>query len=95
MNLTQKQCLVVGAIAFVAACGYPPWLGDTWIGIDNHPYITESAGYNWIWEPPVRGAIPRGIVNPRIDFVRLLVELAAILVTFSVLVAVSKPKKPT
>lgn len=98
MDLTRKQRLVmvVGGLALVVTCVFPPWVFtiDMKIGGDKL-YLQENAGYAPITDPPSRNiawkqaGLPAGyrpFTAVRIDSVRLLVQVVAVLAATAVLV---------
>ncbi|MBO9484333.1 hypothetical protein [Salinisphaera sp. G21_0] len=64
LNEEQRYVAIIGAFITGLMLAFPPWLGESL----NHAF---NAGYHFIGNPPKA-------LNASIDFVRLLLQIAAV-----------------
>ena len=94
MNDTQKVCLFIGVLAFIALCLNPPWLGKS--AADS---VVEYVGHRFVLTGPSVSVLDRHAAKTRFGhrphWTRLGIELSLVICSAAVMVALLRTRRPS
>ena len=91
MNAKQKAVRGLGILMLALCALFPPWKLSYHVGVEGTKEVgakvSSSAGYHPVWNPPhqvIETDANQTSLNYHIDMVRIVIELAALLIFINV-----------